>query len=88
MGGPSGILIPPYRAMDKTVRDDWNLVPADEEEYAFCHNDLSQHNVLVDPISLKITAIIDWEYAGFFPAWFEMRFLHEVEEVDDGVLIH
>ncbi|KAH6635196.1 phosphotransferase enzyme family-domain-containing protein [Chaetomium sp. MPI-SDFR-AT-0129] len=39
--------------------------------YVFCHNDLHQNNILVDPSTLKITAILDWEYAGFYPAWVE-----------------
>lgn len=43
----------------------------DDEKYVFCHNDLRQHNILVDPESLKIKAIIDWEFSGFFPRWFE-----------------
>ena len=42
-----------------------------EEEFVFCHNDLGQHNVIVDPETLKIKAIIDWEFSGFFPHWFE-----------------
>ncbi|KAJ4305949.1 hypothetical protein N0V88_000739, partial [Collariella sp. IMI 366227] len=33
--------------------------------YVFCHNDLGQHNVIVDPKTLKISVIIDWEYGGF-----------------------
>lgn len=63
---------------------------ADTEEYVFNHGDLSQHNVLVDPTSLKITAIIDWEYAGFFPEYFEGAFYERPgpsaalgDEVDD-----
>lgn len=40
----------------------------------FCHNDLSAHNVIVDPETLKVNAIIDWEYAGFFPEHFEGMF--------------
>lgn len=43
-------------------------------DYVFCHNDLSQHNVIVDPDTLKIRAIIDWEFGGFWPAWFERPF--------------
>lgn len=46
----------------------------EEEEYVFCHNDLGQHNVLVDADSHKIKAIIDWEFSGFFPRWFEPAF--------------
>lgn len=40
----------------------------------FCHNDLSQQNVIVNPESLKILAIIDWEYAGFYPEYFDRPF--------------
>ncbi|KAK3897176.1 hypothetical protein C8A05DRAFT_39279 [Staphylotrichum tortipilum] len=40
-------------------------------DFVFCHNDLGQHSVLVDPATLKITAILDWEFGGFWPAWFE-----------------
>lgn len=46
----------------------------DDDEYVFCHNDLGQHNILVDPESLKIKAIIDWEFSGFFPRCFEAAF--------------
>jgi thiamine kinase-like enzyme len=40
----------------------------------FCHNDLGQHNIIVDPKNLKILAIVDWEFAGFFPYWFEAQY--------------
>lgn len=75
LGGPSGVIIPPYRVMHEMgrIRDDWAL-RAGDEEYAFCHNDLSTSNILVDPETLKIQAIIDWEYAGFYPAYFEGQF--------------
>ncbi|KAH6847656.1 kinase-like domain-containing protein [Chaetomium sp. MPI-CAGE-AT-0009] len=94
MGGPSGIVIPPYRVMRRTTKDDWDLHPSKTKEYVFCHNDLSQHNIIVDPDTLKITAIIDWEYAGFYPATFEMPF-HKRDgpsvalegEVDDSATI-
>lgn len=42
--------------------------------YVFCHNDLGQHNVIVDPDTLKINAIIEWEYGGFWPEWFEQPY--------------
>lgn len=74
IGGPSGIVIPPYRVMDRVNNDAWPLKLAASPEYVFCHNDLSQHNIIVDPETLKINAIIDWEYAGFFPPYFEAPF--------------
>lgn len=42
--------------------------------YVFCHNDLGQHNVIVDPDTLEIKAIIDWEYGGFWPEWFKQPY--------------
>lgn len=74
IGGPSGILIPPYRVMRCRNNDTWTPRLPESAEYVFCHNDLSQHNVIVDPRTLKINAIIDWEYAGFFPQYFEAPF--------------
>ncbi|KFY97789.1 hypothetical protein V498_01858 [Pseudogymnoascus sp. VKM F-4517 (FW-2822)] len=55
------------------VKDDAKLEEG-EEDFVFCHNDLGQHNVIVDPDTLKIKAIIDWEFSGFFPRWFEAAF--------------
>ncbi|KAH6620851.1 hypothetical protein B0J18DRAFT_209400 [Chaetomium sp. MPI-SDFR-AT-0129] len=91
IGGPSGLVIPPYRAMRKTETDNWHLQVSDHDEFIFCHNDLSQQNVIVDPGALKINAIIDWEYAGFYPEYFEMAFYTRLgpsvaigDEVDDS----
>lgn len=74
LGGPSGIVIPPYRAMLASEKDDWPRKVSDDRGFVFCHNDLSQHNIVVDPKTLKIRAILDWEYAGFYPAYFEGTF--------------
>ncbi|KAI4858806.1 kinase-like domain-containing protein [Hypoxylon rubiginosum] len=71
IGGPTGIVIPPYRVMRRTEEDKWILRVSVTNDYVFCHNDLSQQNVIVDPTTLKIKAIIDWEYAGFYPPFFE-----------------
>ncbi|KAG8415314.1 hypothetical protein J3459_011149 [Metarhizium acridum] len=45
-----------------------------KEDYVFCHNDLRQDNIIVNPISLRIVAILNWESGGFWPKWFEMAF--------------
>ena len=74
LGGVSGFVIPPFRAGQKCFIDQWSLTTSDLEEFVFCHNDLSQHNVIVDPQTLKVRAIIDWEYSGYWPEWFEWPF--------------
>ncbi|KAJ2979561.1 hypothetical protein NQ176_g3179 [Zarea fungicola] len=78
LGGPSGIVIPPYRVLKLAEADRWVLQPSASDDYVFCHNDLSQQNVIVDPNSLKINAIIDWEYAGFFPPYFDWPFYNRL----------
>lgn len=45
-----------------------------QPDLVFSHNDLSAPNVIVDPDTLKINAIIDWEYAGFYPPEFDRPF--------------
>lgn len=69
--GPSRLLIPPYLVMYISKNDDWKPHVSKEDEYVFCHEDLAQHNIIEDPESLKIRAILDREYAGFFPEVFE-----------------
>lgn len=92
MGGPRGLVVPPYRLNLQTEQDNWDLRPSSSDEYVFCHNDLSQHNVVVDPDTLEVKAIIDWEFAGFWPSQFEFRFYKRPGpsvarngEVDDSV---
>jgi aminoglycoside phosphotransferase len=60
--------------MVRTARQQWKMKPRESEDLVFCHNDLSTHNVIVDPETLKVKAIIDWEYAGFYPEEFEGMF--------------
>ncbi|KAL4948490.1 kinase-like domain-containing protein [Aspergillus filifer] len=74
IGGPSGIVLPPYRVMRLSDRNEWPRKVTKDDGYIFCHNDLAQHNIIVDPETLEIRAIIDWEYAGFFPEYFEWPF--------------
>jgi len=38
----------------KHRNDDWALQPSDTDKYVFCHNDLSQQNIIVNPDTLKI----------------------------------
>ena len=74
VGGPSGLVVPPYRVTRNSPRETWQLKESGVDEYVFCHNDLSQQNIIVDPVTLQIRAIIDWEYAGFYPEYFDLPF--------------
>lgn len=95
MGGPSGIVCPPPRILNNAWEFlQWTTKPSKTKDYVFCHNDLSQSNIIVHPQTLKILAIIDWEYGGYFPEWFEAPFYKDpagsslqMKKLTDGPLI-
>jgi hypothetical protein len=67
------LLCAPYRVANAHWKPTtcWRPRSGVKGDFVFCHNDLGQHNVIVDPGTLKIKAIIDWEFGGFWPEWFE-----------------
>lgn len=53
----------------------------------FCHNDLGQHNIFVDPDTFNITSIVDWEFAGYYTPEFEYPlWLHPWNKQGNGHL--
>lgn len=66
-------LLLPSRMTYRDKRSSWTRHKSRSTDFVFCHNDLGQHNILVDPETFEVTAIIDWEFAGFFPSGFETR---------------
>lgn len=51
----------------------WKTPPLEEAEYVFQHGDLdlAAQNLIMDPQTLQVKALIDWEYAGFYPVGME-----------------
>ncbi|KAK6842247.1 hypothetical protein PG987_003107 [Apiospora arundinis] len=49
----------------------WQTLPLKVPKYEFQHGDLAAHNLIMDPQTLQAKALIDWEYAGFFPPGME-----------------
>ncbi|KDR72725.1 hypothetical protein GALMADRAFT_762580 [Galerina marginata CBS 339.88] len=80
MGGISGDNVLPYRCVQDSSPDECSKIldlkfrESDPAEFVLCHNDLSQHNIIVDEKTLKVKAILDWEYAGFYPPEFDGKF--------------
>lgn len=64
-------LIPPSRITYRDKRSNWLRKTSRNTDFVFCHNDLGQHNIFVDPDTFNIAAIIDWEYAGYYTTDFE-----------------
>ncbi|KAF2020994.1 hypothetical protein BU24DRAFT_469755 [Aaosphaeria arxii CBS 175.79] len=52
-------------------KQSWSTLPLEQPEYVFQHGDLAAHNIIMDRVTLQAKALIDWEYAGFYPAGME-----------------
>ncbi|KAI0096581.1 kinase-like domain-containing protein [Nemania sp. FL0031] len=71
----------------------WKTLRLEEPKYVFQHGDLAAHNILIDPQTLQVKALIDWEYAGFFPPGMERWpgtldkyvYIHSCDDVADAI---
>ncbi|KAL6716766.1 hypothetical protein ACLMJK_006334 [Lecanora helva] len=73
MGALIGGIILPNRNISYSSDQGPSSVGSESEQlFTFCHNDLAQHNIMMDPDSLQVVAIIDWEGSGFYNADFEL----------------
>ena len=39
--------------------------------WTFTHEDLTVCNIMVDPETYRLTAVIDWERSGYYPVWWQ-----------------
>jgi aminoglycoside phosphotransferase (APT) family kinase protein len=70
-GALIGVVIPPVRITTRDKRARWPAKVANTPLFSFCHNDLAQHNILINEDTLQVEAIIDWELSGYYPPEFE-----------------
>jgi serine/threonine protein kinase len=49
----------------------WKTLPRALPDYIFQHGDIAPQNIIMDPQTLKVRALVDWEYAGYFPPGME-----------------
>ena len=49
----------------------WKTLPLKLPEYVFQHGDIAAHNIIMDPRTLEVKDLIDFEYAGFYPPGME-----------------
>lgn len=57
---------PPWKG-----KKSWKTLPLKEPNYIFQHGDIAAHNIIIDPQTLQVKSLIDWEYAGYFPPGME-----------------
>lgn len=81
IGGLTGIIYPPIRVNEPYSRDrvdkKWVSQSSSTDEFVFRHNELGQQNIIVNPETLKTAAIIDWEFVGYHPLFFEYPFFRD-----------
>ena len=95
--GICGFVMPPSWLTDSDPpwkgKGLWKTYPLEKPEYVFQHGDLAAHNILMDRQTLEVAALIDWEYAGFFPAGMERwantldkhTYIHRGDNVADAI---
>lgn len=64
-------VFPPQRVYDRDRRQ-WERITSNSDCFVLCHNDLGPQNIFVCPQTFRIVGIIDWEFAGYFPPYFEL----------------
>jgi len=64
-------VIPPRRITYRDERSTWPRKTSYITDFMFRHNDLGQHYIIVDPSTLDVTAIIDWEFVGYYTTEFK-----------------
>ncbi|OAL53517.1 hypothetical protein IQ07DRAFT_608892 [Pyrenochaeta sp. DS3sAY3a] len=69
----SNTVLPQFATMKSQTRgiDGFKTLPLELPEYTFQHGDIAAQNIIVDSQTLKVKALIDFEYAGFYPPGME-----------------
>lgn len=74
--GICGFVMPPqwlnYAFAPWKCYGPWKTHWSEKAQYTFQHGDLAAHNILMNPQTLEVAALVDWEYAGFFPPGMEL----------------
>ncbi|KAJ8105472.1 hypothetical protein OPT61_g10157 [Boeremia exigua] len=74
--GINGFVMPPSWLSPDTQppwigKTHWKTLPRTQPEYVFQYGDLAAQNIIMDPQTLQVKALLDFEYAGFFPPGME-----------------
>lgn len=59
----------PLFFLPDTAKPDLEAECEPEPDFMLSHEDLHSSNILIDPITFKITGIIDWEMSRVIPGW-------------------
>jgi Ser/Thr protein kinase RdoA (MazF antagonist) len=57
--------------LEYDTRSHWDVKTSSREEFVFTHGDLGPDNLRIDPDTLTVKCVIDWEHSGYFPSGFQ-----------------
>ncbi|PMD12917.1 hypothetical protein NA56DRAFT_449748 [Hyaloscypha hepaticicola] len=69
--GLDGFVLPPAWMLEYDTRSHWDVKTSSREEFVFIHGDLGPDNLRIDPDTLTVKCVIDWEHSGYFPSGFQ-----------------
>jgi len=81
-------VIPPLEALDQGQQAghiDWPRIRSATPDFSFCHNNLAQHNIFVDPETLKLEGSLIGSTQASFPLG--SKLLDEKQELEIGLLL-
>lgn len=61
--GLDGFVLPPAWMLEYDTRSHWDVKTSSYEEFVFTHGDLGPDNLRMDPNTLTVKCVIDWEHS-------------------------
>jgi hypothetical protein len=68
--GLNGTITPPPWITEHDRRQEWKVKESDAAEFVFYHGDFGPHNMMINPKTLEVLCVHDWENAGYYPGIF------------------
>jgi len=65
------LVVPVTECLSQELANQYRQQLADDHGIVFTHADLCGDHIFVEPTTGKITGLIDWEMAGWWPAYWE-----------------
>jgi len=69
--GLEGFVLPLAWILEYDTRSRWDVKTSSYNEFVFTHGDLGPANMRMDPYTLTVKCVVDWEYSGYFPPEFQ-----------------
>jgi hypothetical protein len=69
--GLDRFVLPPVWILEYDIRLHWDVKTSSYKEFVFTHGDMGPDNLRMDPYTLTVKCVVDWEHSGYFPPGFQ-----------------